>query len=127
MKVTNTTKKEQSEIIEKGWGSEVIFANNEMYCGKLLRFNKGARFSMHFHMKKDETWYISEGTFRLLWIDTTDASKKQEVLRAGDVIRNRPGEPHQVEALSDAVIFEVSTTHFDEDSYRVERGDSQVV
>jgi|TARA_R110002096_G_scaffold131222_1_gene280915 mannose-6-phosphate isomerase-like protein (cupin superfamily) len=127
MKKTNTTKKEQPEIIEKGWGSEVIFANNEMYCGKLLRFNKGARFSMHFHMKKDETWYLAEGTIRLNWIDTTDASKKQEVLRAGDVIRNRPGEPHQVEALSDAVIFEVSTTHFDEDSYRVERGDSQVV
>jgi mannose-6-phosphate isomerase-like protein (cupin superfamily) len=127
MKKTNTTKKEQPEIIEKGWGSEVIFANNEMYCGKLLRFNKGARFSMHFHMKKDETWYLAEGTIRLNWIDTTDASKKQEVLRAGDVIRNRPGEPHQVEALSDAVIFEVSTTHFDEDSYRVERGDSQIV
>lgn len=127
MKKTNTTKKEQPEIIEKGWGSEVIFANNEMYCGKLLRFNKGARFSMHFHMKKDETWYLAEGTIRLNWIDTTDASKKQEVLRTGDVIRNRPGEPHQVEALSDAVIFEVSTTHFDEDSYRVERGDSQVV
>jgi len=120
-----STKKEEAEIVQKGWGSEVIFANNEMYCGKLLRFNKGARFSMHFHMKKDETWYLAEGTIRLNWIDTKDASKKSEVVRVGEVIRNRPGEPHQVEALSDAVIFEVSTTHFDEDSYRVERGDSQ--
>ena len=120
-----STKKEQSEIVPKGWGSEVIFANNEMYCGKLLRFNKGARFSMHFHMKKDETWYLAEGTIRLNWIDTTDAKKMTEVIREGEVVRNRPGEPHQVEALSDAVIFEVSTTHFDEDSYRVERGDSQ--
>jgi mannose-6-phosphate isomerase-like protein (cupin superfamily) len=120
-----STKKEQAEIVQKGWGSEVIFANNEMYCGKLLRFNKGARFSMHFHMKKDETWYLAEGTIRLNWIDTKDASKRSEVVRVGEVIRNRPGEPHQVEALSDAVIFEVSTTHFDEDSYRVERGDSQ--
>ncbi len=122
-----STKKEKSEIVEKGWGSEVIFANNEMYCGKLLRFNKGARFSMHFHMKKDETWYLAEGAIRLNWIDTTDASKRTEVIREGEVVRNRPGEPHQVEALSDAVIFEVSTTHFDEDSYRVERGDSQIV
>ena len=120
-----STKKEQAEIVQKGWGSEGIFANNEMYCGKLLRFNKGARFSMHFHMKKDETWYLAEGTIRLNWIDTKDASKRSEVVRVGEVIRNRPGEPHQVEALSDAVIFEVSTTHFDEDSYRVERGDSQ--
>ncbi len=120
-----STKKEEPEIVQKGWGSEVIFANNEMYCGKLLRFNKGARFSMHFHMKKDETWYLAEGTIRLNWIDTTNAKKMTEVVRKGEVIRNRPGEPHQVEALSDAVIFEVSTTHFDEDSYRVERGDSQ--
>ena len=120
-----STKKEEAEIVQKGWGSEVIFANNEMYCGKLLRFNKGARFSMHFHMKKDETWYLAEGTIRLNWIDTKDASKRSEVVRVGEVIRNRPGEPHQVEALSDAVIFEVSTTHFAEDSYRVERGDSQ--
>ena len=120
------TKKEQPEIVSKGWGSEVIFANNEMYCGKLLRFDKGSKFSMHFHMKKDETWYLSEGKIRLNWIDTTDASRTSEIVESGTVIRNRPGEPHQVEALTDAIIFEVSTTHFDEDSYRVETGDSQV-
>jgi len=119
-------KKEQPEIVSKGWGSEVIFANNEMYCGKLLRFDKGSKFSMHFHMKKDETWYLSEGKIRLNWIDTSDASRTSEIVESGSVIRNRPGEPHQVEALTDAIIFEVSTTHFDEDSYRVESGDSQI-
>ena len=122
-----TSKKEEAETINKGWGSEIIFANNELYCGKLLNFDKGSRFSMHFHMKKDETWYVAEGTIRLNWIDTTNANKRSEIVREGGVVRNRPGEPHQVEALSDAVIFEVSTTHFDEDSYRVERGDSQIV
>ena len=116
---------EKPEIVSKGWGSEVIFANNDMYCGKLLRFDKGSRFSMHFHMKKDETWYLAEGTIVLYWIDTKDASRHREVIRTGGVIRNRPGEPHQVEALEDSVIFEVSTTHFDDVSYRVERGDSQ--
>jgi mannose-6-phosphate isomerase-like protein (cupin superfamily) len=77
-------------------------------------------------MKKDETWYLSEGKIRLNWIDTSDASRTSEIVESGSVIRNRPGEPHQVEALTDAIIFEVSTTHFDEDSYRVETGDSQV-
>mgnify|MGYP005812580773 CR=1 FL=1 len=121
----NATKKEISEKVIKGWGHEVIFANNEMYCGKLLVFNKGSRFSMHYHMKKDETWYLYKGTITLRWIDTKTATPRQEVIREGDVIRNRPGEPHQVEALTDAVIFEVSTQHFDEDSYRISRGDSQ--
>ena len=36
-------------FVEKGWGHENIFATNDKYCGKLLVFNEGSRFSMHFH------------------------------------------------------------------------------
>ena len=39
-------------MVEKGWGHELIFATNDKYCGKLLNFNKGAKFSMHFHDTK---------------------------------------------------------------------------
>jgi len=119
------TKKTKSVSVSKGWGSEIIFANNEMYCGKLLNFNKGAKFSMHFHMLKDETWFVAKGSFLLHWIDTSTAERLTEILSEGDVVRNRRGEPHQLEALVDSVIFEVSTQHFDADSYRVFPGDSQ--
>ena len=30
------SKKQSSEIVEKGWGKEIIFANNPEYCGKIL-------------------------------------------------------------------------------------------
>ena len=40
--------------VPKGWGNEIIFVNNELYCGKLLCFKAGAAFSMHYHMIKDE-------------------------------------------------------------------------
>mgnify|MGYP000147383882 CR=1 FL=1 len=30
-------------LVNKGWGSETIFATNDLYCGKLLNFNTGAR------------------------------------------------------------------------------------
>ena len=56
--------------VPKGWGHEVIFVNNELYCGKLLVFKKGAKFSMHYHLIKDETWYVDEGEFIYRWIDT---------------------------------------------------------
>ena len=46
-------------------------------------------------------------------------------LKVGDVVRQRPGQPHQLEALTDGVIFEVSTHHKDSDSYRVMKGDTQ--
>ena len=40
--------------IDKGWGYELIFASNDLYCGKIMVFNKkGAKFSMHYHAKKD--------------------------------------------------------------------------
>ena len=111
--------------IEKGWGHEIIFENNDQYCGKLLVFKKGCKFSMHYHMIKDETWYVKEGRFLYRWIDTKTAEVHEESLREGDSVRQRPGQPHQLEALEDGVIFEVSTTHRDEDSYRVWKGDSQ--
>lgn len=111
--------------IPKGWGHEIIFENNELYCGKLLCFKKGAKFSMHYHMIKDETWYVQEGEFIYRWINTETAEVVQEVLTPGDSVRQLPGQPHQLEALTDGTIYEVSTQHFDSDSYRVWKGDSQ--
>jgi mannose-6-phosphate isomerase-like protein (cupin superfamily) len=70
-------------------------------------------------MIKDETWYVQEGEFIYKWIDTETSEIVQEVLTSGDSVRQRPGQPHQLEALTDGVIYEVSTQHFDSDSYRV--------
>jgi quercetin dioxygenase-like cupin family protein len=111
--------------IPKGWGEELIIENNEMYCGKLLIFRKGCKFSMHYHMIKDETWYVNEGEFVYKWIDTFDANIQEEKLTKGDIVRQKPGQPHQLIALTDGIIFEVSTTHIDSDSYRIFKGDSQ--
>ena len=111
--------------VPKGWGEEVIITNNEKYCGKILRFNRGAKFSMHYHMIKDETWYVNEGLFIYRWIDTETAETHEQQLGLGDVVRQYPGQPHQLEALTDGEVFEVSTQHFNNDSYRVWKGDGQ--
>lgn len=111
--------------IPKGWGHEIVFENNENYCGKVLVFNKGCKFSMHYHMIKDETWYVNSGEFIYRWIDTDTAEVHEQVLKPGDSVRQYPGQPHQLEALSNGEIFEVSTHHEDADSYRVWKGDSQ--
>ncbi len=113
-----------SEQVKKGWGKEIVIANSEKYCGKLLCFNEGSISSMHFHMLKDETWYVNSGKFIYRWIDTNNADTHEVELREGDSVRQLPGQPHQLIALTDGVIFEVSTQHFDEDSYRVYKGDS---
>jgi mannose-6-phosphate isomerase-like protein (cupin superfamily) len=125
IKVTESLKKQTTTIVPKGWGHEVIIVNNDLYCGKILHFNTGAKFSMHFHMKKMETWYVTSGLFLFRWINTRNADIIEEVLRPGDTITNMVGEPHQIICQQEGDIFEVSTQHFDSDSYRVGKGDSQ--
>ena len=113
--------------VPKGWGEEIIIENNEMYCGKVLIFKKGCKFSMHYHMEKDECWYVEKGEFIYRWIDTKTAEVYEGPIKEGDVVRQLPGQPHQLEYIGDGEgrIFEVSTHHEDSDSYRVAKGDSQ--
>jgi len=119
----DNTKKVKCETVPKGWGREIVFVNNKEYCGKILSFNKGKKFSMHYHLLKKETWYVAKGKFIFIWIDTNNGKKYSEYLTVGDVITNERGQPHQLIALEDGDIFEVSTQHFDDDSYRVWKGD----
>ena len=77
-------------IQQKGWGNEDIWASNDKYCGKMLHFDEGAKFSMHFHAIKDETWYVIEGRFIVRYIDTTTADVHEKMLSTGDVWHNPP-------------------------------------
>jgi mannose-6-phosphate isomerase-like protein (cupin superfamily) len=113
------------EVHPKGWGEEIWIANNDKYCGKLLKFEKGKKCSMHYHMIKDETWYVLSGRIKMSTIDTRIARVTDVEVGEGKVIHIRHGQPHRVTALEDTTIVEVSTQHFEDDSYRVEAGDSQ--
>lgn len=109
--------------IPKGWGHEVILVNNHLYCGKLLVFKKDCKFSMHYHLIKQESWYVNYGDFIFNWIDTENAVTNRIELKKGDVVTIPIGMPHQLHALTDGEIFEISTQHFDSDSYRIYKGD----
>ena len=112
-------------FVEKGWGHEFIWATNDKYCGKFLKFNKGAKISMHFHKDKDKTWYVMNGVFDILVINTADASVKRKRLESGEIHRNEPLVPHQVICIEEGTLLEVSTPDSVEDNYRVSMGDSQ--
>jgi mannose-6-phosphate isomerase-like protein (cupin superfamily) len=112
-------------LVPKGWGSEFIFATNDKYCGKFLNFEEGAKFSMHFHAEKDETWYVMSGRFVVQYIDTKDATLKDKYLETGDTWHNPPLLPHRLICVEEGSIIEVSTPDSVEDNYRVMPGDSQ--
>tara|TARA_B100000497_G_C7362962_1_gene235025 strand:- start:2 stop:376 length:375 start_codon:yes stop_codon:yes gene_type:complete len=109
----------------KGWGKEIWVTNNELYCGKLLKFNKGAEFSMHYHIKKEETWAVIKGKLLLKYYNLTNAEEEEMILQVGDTVHLKPCIPHKLVAMEESSVFEVSTQHFKEDSYRVQKGDSQ--
>jgi mannose-6-phosphate isomerase-like protein (cupin superfamily) len=113
--------------VDKGWGYELIWATNDQYCGKIMVFDRiGAKFSMHFHKEKDESWFVNSGSFKLRYIDTSTALVMERVLNSGDTWRNPPLMPHQLEALeAGSSITEVSTPDSIEDNYRIAPGDSQ--
>ncbi|QKF93886.1 cupin 2 protein [Fadolivirus algeromassiliense] len=111
--------------IQKGWGYEIWMVNNNKYCGKILHFNENSKFSMHYHLLKDESWYVKSGTFILRWIDTSNANIVEQEIKENDSIRIPQGMPHQLETITGGEIIEISTQHFDYDSYRIMKGDGQ--
>jgi mannose-6-phosphate isomerase len=110
------------EYHAKQWGHELWIVNNEKYCGKLLVFLKDHSLSLHYHLKKQETWYVSEGKFEMSLVSTNTGGIQKLIIEKGDVIDISVGQPHQLLALTDgAMIFETSTQHFEDDSYRITR------
>ena len=107
--------------VEKVWGHELIFHNNDEFCGKLLVFPKsGSSFSMHYHMLKNEAWYVQSGSFEFEWIDTEEGQLYHEMIREGHCVDINRGQPHRLTSMvPNSVIFEVSTQHFDSDSHRI--------
>jgi len=118
------------ELHPKKWSppgeGELWIINNEHYCAKILPFKVGESFSSHYHWEKVETWYVVSGTLLMKFYDLSNADEKQRVLYKGDVIHVPAGNPHQLTAIEDSVIYETSTPHRDEDSYRIKKGSSQI-
>ncbi len=112
-------------IVKKGWGYELIFHSDDDYCGKILHFNKGGEFSMHYHMEKRESWYLLTGKMIFSFIDPKTAEMKQHAFTEGQTMIINRGMTHKLIAVEETDIIEVSTPDNPDDSYRVMKGDSQ--
>mgnify|MGYP001432797486 CR=1 FL=1 len=106
--------------IEKTWGYENIFTNNELYCGKIITINKdsissGGKF--HYHKIKDETFFVVDGCLILELIINGEINSFILVPDKMTAIRIKPNTPHRFKGVSDCTFIEVSTHHEDSDSY----------
>ena len=113
--------------VDKGWGYEIVWANNDKYCGKLLIFERaGAKTSLVFHKEKAKSWFINAGKFKVKFIDVGTGEMKEAVLEEGQTADFGQLGPHQIESLMpNSIIFEVGTGDYVEDRFRLAPGDTQ--
>lgn len=113
------------ETIKKIWGQERVVVNNENYCGKFLDITPGYQCSLHYHIKKRETFYVMEGVVSLqLILPITNESPANLTLilnSSSPPITIEPGVGHRFWCGEEpAVILEISMPHSDDDVVRIE-------
>lgn len=99
--------------VEKPWGYELIWAETDLYVGKILHVNAGEALSVQMHEVKDETLHLLAGEIRL----EVGASPEELVdvrLGAGESFRVTPRTVHRIVAVTDADVLEASTPHLDD-------------
>ena len=103
--------------VEKPWGYELRFVRTDRYAGKVIFVREGAQLSLQLHEKKDEALLVHQGTLDLVL--GRGADQRVVRLEAGRSWHLPPGTVHRFRAVTDCLLFEVSTPEL-EDVIRLE-------
>ncbi|HTD59897.1 MAG TPA: cupin [Gemmatimonadaceae bacterium] len=98
--------------VPKPWGHETIWAHTDVYVGKILHIKAGHALSLQYHNLKDETIHLLSG--EMIYRVKVENQLLDVGLKAGESYRNLPGTIHQMEAVTDCDVLEVSTPHLDD-------------
>lgn len=98
----------------KPWGHETIWAQSERYVGKILHINAGHELSVQYHNRKDETVHLLSGEIVYRVQKEGDDVLDDMKLKVGESFRITPGTIHQMVALTDCDVLEVSTPEIDD-------------
>ncbi len=92
-------------------GCTIINVVNREYCKKLIVLLPEQKHPEQYHKVKEETFVVLHGDVQL----TLDGDDKQ--CKSGDVVTVTRGTKHIFASHGGAVIEEISSTHFKDDSY----------
>jgi mannose-6-phosphate isomerase-like protein (cupin superfamily) len=111
---------EKTTLIKKNWGTEEIIVNNDKYCAKIMTLVPNGKLSLQWHKHKQETFFVLSGA---LYLDRfqKDGTKVTDTLIKGELVTILPCQAHSFynPNIYNVVFLEISTTHKDEDTYRV--------
>ena len=109
--------------VSKPWGYEMwLNGEHPKYAFKKIFIKAGTKTSLQYHKFKRETMIFTEGTAALHYksnpaaqIDSvTAADVSAQKIQTGQLVDVMPQHLHRVEAVSDIMLFEVSTPHLDD-------------
>jgi mannose-6-phosphate isomerase-like protein (cupin superfamily) len=102
-----------SSVVHKPWGHELIWANTDRYCGKILHIRAGEALSLQYHRVKDETIMLLSGRMELVtFVDGEPPTTRELVAR--QPVHLPPGMRHRMIAVEDTDVLEVSTPELDD-------------
>jgi len=93
------------------FGAVIIDCINRDYCKKLIVQLPRQKHPYHFHKRKEETFQLLHGDIEVF------VEGEGSFLEVGDTILVRPGQWHKFQTLGGAIVEEISTRHFNDDSF----------
>ena len=108
-------------VIKTDFGYDIVWADTDAYCSKILVFEKTAqKTALHFHKEKTKTWFVNAGKFRVQWVDTEDGKVYAQELPEGGTFHVPILMPVQLESLADnSAMAETSNSNKVNDFYRL--------
>ena len=93
----------------------VTILNNTQYCKKLLIVFPGQTHPEQWHKKKEETFNILHGSINM------KLDGRSKTYSAGSLVNIKPGTRHEFSSKKGSVIEEISTTHYNADSFYTDK------
>lgn len=93
------------------FGCVIVDCINRSYCKKLIIVMPRQKHPYHFHKKKEETFQLLHGDLEV------EIDGVRRALHPGDTVLVEAGKWHKFHSLDGAIFEEVSTTHFNDDSF----------
>jgi quercetin dioxygenase-like cupin family protein len=94
-----------------GVGMTILTVVNREYCKKLLAMLPGQHHPEQYHQQKEETFHLLFGELTLVLDGVA------QPLKPGDVVTIQRGVRHAMHTASGAIVEEISSTHFKDDSF----------
>ncbi len=93
------------------FGAVIVDCVNRTYCKKLIILLPRQKHPYHFHKKKEETFQLLRGDLEV------EVNGKRVKLEPGDTLLIKPNDWHKFHTLAGAIFEEISTTHYNDDSF----------